>query len=260
MQGIKFVPSKEQVEFIKASYNNSDLTQREIAEKLKINPYTLNRVAKSLGLKKVRKNVWTSSKISWLKENYNLTYSQMQAELGFLDKETIRLKINELGLKRTTRYKPFKVDMSDKEFLNDLKNPTLSAPDIVSKYKDKYGIGVSRIHQLRKKLRIKLQLDYIHHESTSEAKVREILESFDIAFVQEKRIGRYHIDFYLGFHVCLEVQGKYWHTKFSRVLRDIRKRKFLESKGYTVVYIWDDKIDKARGIIESTLRGMGLPI
>ena len=124
-------------------------------------------MAKSLGLEKVRKSVWSSEKIMWLKSNYNLTYKEMCEYLGF-NEETIRLKINELGLHRTTRYRPFKLDMSDTEFLSDLDNPTLTAPDIVEKYKDKYGVSESRIWQLRKQRRIKLQVDTIHRVSTSE--------------------------------------------------------------------------------------------
>lgn len=259
MQGVKYVPNEQDIKTIKDLYNNSDITQKEIAELLHINPYTLNKIAKTLGISKVRKDVWTSDKIAWLKENYNLSYKNMVDFLQF-NKETIRLKINSLGLNRTTKHRPFKVNMADEEFLSDLDNPTLSAPDIVNKYKDKYGIGESTIHRLRKRRGIKLQLDWINRESSSEAKVREILDRLDLAYIREKPIGKYHIDFYLGFHLCLEVQGRYWHSKFSRILRDIRKRKFLESKGYTVLYVWDDKLDEAENIIKVALKGRGLPI
>ena len=259
MQGIKFVPTDEQIATIKGLYNSPDITQKEIADLLGVNHYTLNRIAKDLGLAKTRKSVWTSDKIAWLKENYNLTYKEMVEHLQF-DNETIRLKINELGLKRTTVYRPFKLDMEDQEFLSDLDNPTLTAPDIVEKYKDKYGVGESRIHQLRKERKINLQVDSIHRSSTSELKVQSILEELDVAYIQEKKIGKYHIDFYLGFKLCLEVQGRYWHSQSRRVESDRRKKQFLESKGYKVIYVWDDELNLAKGIIIEALRNQGLPV
>lgn len=179
--------------------------------------------------------------------------------LGF-NEETIRLKINELGLHRTTRYRPFKLDMSDTEFLSDLDNPTLTAPDIVEKYKDKYGVSESRIWQLRKQRRIKLQVDTIHRVSTSESKVKEILDELDVAYIQEKAVGKYHIDFYLGFKLCLEVQGRYWHSKSERKATDIRKKDYLSRLGYKVVYVWDNELEKAKEIIKTALQEQGLPI
>ena len=259
MQGIKFVPTEEQIATITELYSSPDITQKEIADLLGINPYTLNRVAKNLGLTKTPKSVWTSDKIAWLKENYNLTYKEMVEYLQF-DDETIRLKINELGLKRTTVYRPFKLNMEDQEFLSDLDNPTLTAPDIVEKYRDKYGVGESRIHQLRKQRRIKLQVNTIDRSSTAETKVRGILEELDVAYIQEKKIGRYSIDFYLGFKMCLEVQGRYWHSQPHRVESDRRKKEFLESQGYRVIYVWDDELNLAKGIITKALQNQGLPI
>lgn len=259
MQGIKFVPTEEQIATIKELYNSPDITQKEIADLLGVNPYTLNRIAKDLGLVKTRKNVWTSEKIAWLKKNYNLTYREMVEHLQF-DNETIRLKINELGLKRTTVYRPFKLDMEDQEFLSDLDNPTLTASDIVEKYKDKYGVGESRIHQLRKQRKIKLQVNTIDRSSTAEIKVRSILEEIDVAYVQEKKIGKYSIDFYLGFKLCLEVQGRYWHSQSRRIESDHRKKQFLESKGYKVIYVWDDELHLAKGIITEALQNLGLPV
>lgn len=255
----KFIPNEEQIEFIKSAYRNSDFLQSDVAEALGVSHDTLRRVAKSLGLEKVRKSVWSSEKIMWLKSNYNLTYKEMCEYLGF-NEETIRLKINELGLHRTTRYRPFKLDMSDTEFLSDLDNPTLTAPDIVEKYKDKYGVSESRIWQLRKQRRIKLQVDTIHRVSTSESKVKEILDELDVAYIQEKAVGKYHIDFYLGFKLCLEVQGHYWHNKPERKATDIRKKDYLSRLGYKVVYIWDNELEKAKEIIKTALQEQGLPI
>lgn len=205
------------------------------------------------------KTKWTDEKLDWLKDNYNKTYKEMREHLGICE-ETIRVKLKELGIERTSRYRPFKLDMNDKEFLADLENPRLTAPDIVEKYKDKYGIGESRIHQLRRERDIKLQVNTLDRESSGEKQVREILDNLDIAYIREKMIGKYHIDFYLGFKGCIEVQGSYWHSREDRKFRDIRKKKYLKENGYEVLYIWDNEMDKAEENILKFVKELGLPV
>lgn len=205
------------------------------------------------------KSKFTPEKEIWLKANYNKTYSEMSEHLGICE-ETIRTKINDLGLIRTSRYRPYKLNMSDEEFLADLDNPRLTAPDIVDKYKDKYGIGESRIHQLRKEKGIKLQINTLAREGSGERAIREILDKLDVAYIKEKSIGKYHIDFYLGHKACIEVQGSYWHTRKERKLRDIKKRKYLRELGYKVLVIWDTKLDTAEDYILEFAKELGLPV
>jgi very-short-patch-repair endonuclease len=150
--------------------------------------------------------------------------------------------------------------MNDKEFLDDLDNPKLTAPDIVAKYEYKYGIGVSRIHQLRKERNIKIQVNTLDRESSAEKLVREILDKLDLAYIKEKPIGKYHIDFYLGFRACIEVQGAYWHNKPSRREQDARKLKYLSEHGYRVLYIWEDMMDEAENNILQFVLELGLPV
>lgn len=251
--------TEEQIQYVKEQYNNPYITVLEIAENLGINPSTLNRYTREWGIRKVVKTKWTPKKIEWLKKNYNKTYKEMLDYLNICE-EVIRLKINELGLKRTTKYRPFKIDMKNKEFLSDLDNPRLTAPDIVEKYKDIYGIGESRIHQLRKERGIKLQINTLATESGAEKIVREILEDLDLAYISEKRIGKYSIDFYLGFKLCIEVQGDYWHKLPRRIKSDKRKKEYLESKGYKILYLWESELDKAREDIFEFVKIQGLPI
>ena len=198
---------------------------------------------------------WNEEKIGWLKINYNKSYKELCKYLEIGD-ETIRLKIKELGLERTTKYRPFKLNMEDQEFLSDLDNPRLTAPDIVSKYKNSYGISESRIWQLRKKRGIKLQVNTLSRESIAESRVRKVLDELDLAYIKEKHIGKYHIDFYLGQHLCIEVQGNYWHSKPKRILTDKRKKDFLENLGYKILYINESDIPKSREkILEFTKLG-----
>jgi very-short-patch-repair endonuclease len=250
--------SSEQLNFLKEQYPKLELTLEEIAENLSVSVETVRRRAKKLGLERPKFKIYGDN-LEWLKSNYNKTYSEMSSYLN-VNEETIRVTLKRLGLKRTTKYRPFKIDMNDREFLADLENPRLTAPDIVEKYKDKYGIGESRIHQLRRERDIKLQVNTLDRESSGEKQVREILDNLDIAYIKEKRIGKFHIDFYLGFKGCIEVQGSYWHSREDRKSRDIRKKKYLEGKDYKVLYIWDNEMDKAEESILKFVKELGLPV
>lgn len=251
--------TKEQEAYIREEYLKGEMTVAEIAKEVGVNPSTLSRKANRMGLRKTRKTKWKQSDIDWLKDNYNLNYKVLNKHLQ-MDNETIRLKILELGLERDSKYRPFKIDMTDAEFLSDLDNPRLSAPDIVQKYKDKYGIGESRIHQLRKESGLKLQINTLERTSSAEAKVMEILDELDIVYNKEKRVGRYSIDLYLGMKICIEVQGEYWHNKPDRKATDERKRKYLEKRGYRILYLWENQLENAKEDIVRYLKNLGLPI
>jgi very-short-patch-repair endonuclease/Zn-dependent peptidase ImmA (M78 family) len=251
--------TKEQEQFVRNEYQKGEMTVEEIAEKLGVDDDTLRRKAKKMGIRKARKSIWNKENESWLKSNYNLPYKELKNYLGMND-ETIRLKLLEFGVTRDTIYKSGKIDMNDAEFIADVKNPTLTAPDLVRKYKDKYGFGEARIHQLRRKWGIKLQLNTIRRESSAEKAVREVLDKLDLVYFKEKPVGKYHLDFYLGQRVCIEVQGIYWHNLPKVKKSDERKKKFLEKKGYEILYIWENELENAERMILDYLKEKGFPL
>lgn len=250
--------TQEQIDYAKKQYQNPNITQVQIAKELGINPSTLNRYAKKWGIKKVLKSKWTSEMIAWLKVNYNKPYAELESHLS-LDGETIRMKLKELNITRTSKYRPFKINPNDTKFWEDIDSPRLTAPEIVEKYKQ-YDISVSTVHMYRRKRGIKLQVNTIQSESSSERAVREILEELDLAYIKEKKIDKYSIDFYLGFKACIEVQGSYWHNKPKRKEADKRKLNKLNSLGYKVLYIWDNELDTAKEKILEFTKILGLPI
>ena len=76
-----------------------------------------------------------------------------------------------------------------------------------------------------------------------EKTVRLALETINIKFIQEAKIGRYSVDFLLSNHrIALEVDGTYWHQDLAR---DTRKTKFLNSHGWRVIRISDVEIKNA---------------
>lgn len=245
-------------DYIVEQYNSPNITQAKIAKNIGVDPSTLTRFANSLGLVKTVKTKMTEEHKEWLKDNYHLTYSEMSNHVKCCP-EVIRTTLISMGIVRKAPYRPFKLDMSDKEFLKDLDDPRLCAPDIVRKYKDKYGIGDSRIHQLRKQRGIKLQINTMGRESVLERRVREILEKLDIPFTKEKRFGKYSVDFYLGYKISLEVQGDYWHSIPERIKTDRRKKAYLESLGHTVLVIWEKDVSSAEEYLLTTLKKLGFP-
>lgn len=247
-------------DYIVSQYGNTDVTCTQIAQVVGVDVSTLTRYAREeWGLKKSVKQKMTSDKVGWLKENYNLPYKELREYTGCCD-EVIRQTLIRLGIKRTTKYRPFKVDMNDEEFIADLKDPRLTSVDIEEKYAEKYAIGQSRIQQLRKKLGIRVQLDFKSHISSAEKAVMLVLDELDLAYICEKKIGRFHIDFYLGKHICIEVQGKYWHSLPARKIRDSRKKKFLEDSGYKVIYVKEEDLGTAKEDIQTNLVKLGFPI
>jgi very-short-patch-repair endonuclease/transposase-like protein len=246
-------------DFIISEYKKGTMSNKEIFKEIGVSSTTFYNWIKSWGLTDVEDN-WTKKEIEWLKNNYLKPYEEM---VKHLDKcsEAIRIKIQELELDRSNHNNFYKkIDPEDEEWWNDIDNPRLTAPEIVEKYKNKYDIGESSIHKYRKRRQIKLQIDSINKESKAEKQVRKIIEKLDLAYIQEKQIGPYHIDFYLGLKLCIEVQGDYWHSKNDRKESDKRKRKYLYKRNYKILYIWESEINEGKEKILQFVKESGFPI
>lgn len=83
-------------------------------------------------------------------------------------------------------------------------------------------------------------------ETSIEKKTREALEKNKIDFIQENKIGRYSIDFFLPkYNLCLEVDGSYWHRDPTK---DIKRDSFLTKKGFHVLRIGEIEINSAKDL------------
>ena len=245
-------------DFIIDQYKKSELTQAEIAQIICVSPETLSRYTKNLGITKKRKSVWTVEKEDWLLHNYNLPYKKLKEHLH-LDGETIRLKLLQLGIRRNRKSKPLKLNRDDAELMSDIANPYMTAPEIVEKYRDKYNFKDSAVHHFRKTMRIIALTPSINVSSSLERKVKKALETFDLPFDLEYKLGRYSFDFHLGFGILIEVQG-FHHNSSEQIKIDARKKAYAESLGYVVVYIKECDIDEADKIIYDLLRDLGFPV
>ena len=105
--------------------------------------------------------------------------------------------------------------------------------------------------------------------SSIELLVYSWLEEDGVKFKKEKAIGRCHADIFLEPDILLELQGCYFHrcTKckpnqtgadLAIRLKDAKRFLFFQSKGYTVIEIWEHDIvknpDKVRAILRKLYR------
>lgn len=57
----------------------------------------------------------------------------------------------------------------------------------------------------------------------------QILDSLDLEYISEYRLGPYLFDFYIPNHnVLIEVQGEYWHNIHKNIKNDLSKKSYVE--------------------------------
>jgi G:T-mismatch repair DNA endonuclease (very short patch repair protein) len=100
----------------------------------------------------------------------------------------------------------------------------------------------------------------IKYVSSQEIRIQAILNQLDIEYTANGFLYAYNWDLIFKNKIIIEIQGDFWHGnpkfyKESDVLlqglsvkdvwdKDKKKRKAVESKGYSVYYIWENDINK----------------
>lgn len=164
--------------------------------------------------------------------------------------ETIEKKISELGLINSYRFwaGSIKSQMPDnEEFYSDISNPALSHSFLGRKY----NVNAGTISKWRKNLfgSFKLMKDTHLCKSTAEMDFEDILSEMSLSYIYQVKIGKWSIDYDLGFHLLVEIQGEYWHTSNPKVInKDARKRNELTNEGYTVLEIWDYELKNKEAV------------
>lgn len=73
-------------------------------------------------------------------------------------------------------------------------------------------------------------------KSSLELIVKNELDMLNIDYIEQKRLGKYLVDFYLpSANVVIEADGDYWHNRPERKQKDIKKDQYLISRGYKVL-------------------------
>jgi len=141
------------------------------------------------------------------------------------------------------RYTKTKIAPSDlPAYEADLKNPKLShaklafkwrvTPEAIGSARKRRGLGVWRTN----------------HNTILELRVQGVLDGLDIAYLKQKRIGRWSIDFYLGHGICVDAHGQWAHNKPEVQERDKRKRQELLAAGYKYLAIYEQEFTHPNSI------------
>jgi very-short-patch-repair endonuclease len=100
--------------------------------------------------------------------------------------------------------------------------------------------------------------------SKLETKITDCLDKLNISYISQFRLGRKIYDIrILNTDIIIEVNGDFWHGNpnfykdddiihhpFKHVtakelwIKDEKKKEIAESKGFNIIYIWEDEINK----------------
>lgn len=161
------------------------------------------------------------------------TCAQIAHELGFSE-TTVSDVIRYLKLR--PRHKATKIPYEKQtEYEIDLKNPCYShaylgskwglTPEAIGASRKRRGLGVWRTNQ----------------NTLLERKIAECLEELDIAYIMQKRIKQWSIDFYLGHKICIDVHGQWAHAQ--SYVRDQRKKQWLQTNRFYYLAVTEPELN-----------------
>lgn len=73
----------------------------------------------------------------------------------------------------------------------------------------------------------------------------EALDSLNIKYKRQKRIGRWYADIYIfNDNLIVECNGDYWHSLPNRIKRDKEFAEYCKEKNIRIIFIWESEIKK----------------
>lgn len=188
----------------------------------------------------------TEEQVEWLKRNHDLKLKEIEQGMG-ISGETVYKLLKALGIKRERHYKRYLPN--DEEAMKDLLNPYMSHVKIA----EKYGVHETTVGHRRKELGVGVRRNMA--PTRLEEAIEKILEELDYAYVPQKMINQWSIDFYMGQKTCIDVHGEWAHTRKGMPERDKRKREELESLGYRYLVIHERELEQAKDMIDVFMKG-----
>lgn len=188
--------------------------------------------------------------VDWFKNNLHLKWVDVCKGTGISD-ETARRLLKALGIKRERHWKRYLPN--DEEAMADLLNPYMSHVKIA----EKYGVHETTVGHRRKELGVGVRRNMA--PTRLEEAIEQLLVELDYAYVPQKMINQWSIDFYMGQKTCIDVHGEWAHTRKGMPERDNRKRKELEAMGYRYLVIHESELDQAKQAIEAFMHS-GFPL
>ena len=192
-------------------------------------------------------NKMTIEQVDFVKENFSTMKMKDICEQAGICDETFYRLLKALELKRERMWY-HKIPKTE-EALNILKDPYISHV----KAAEIFGVSESAVGHLRKSLNVSVRRNF--SMNLIEEKVSKILDELDYAYIYEKRIAQWSIDFYLGQKTCIDVHGVWSHSFEKQKERDLRKEFFLKENGYKYLIIYESELINAKQKIEEFLIG-----
>lgn len=109
--------------------------------------------------------------------------------------------------------------------------------------------GKERLKQMSKETSERIASGKISCFDTSiELKVEEDLKFYNIKYIKQKIISNGKRNFVLDFYIpslklVIECNGDYWHNLLERKQRDKELKKYVESTGRKIIFIWEHEIN-----------------
>jgi len=218
-------------------FNSKSYSIQDISYIMDISPSTVTKKARSLNLpSKTASEYITMGDKSILPVLYKTLSIQEICKLRRQSEFTIKHKLWLLNLSTEVPISPRRKEMpNDMDFIKDYINPYISHASMESKY----NIKAQKIGSWRRKdfgpMFLATKTICFNYNTSYEKNTQMILDKLDIAFNQQKQIGKYKVDFYLGNKKVIECNGSYYHNDN----KDNAKRKYLKSNGYDVLILND---------------------
>ncbi|EMI09267.1 MULTISPECIES: DUF559 domain-containing protein [Anoxybacillus] len=179
--------------------------------------------------------------VDYIVQNSNKKLTEISRETR-LDPRRIGEIIKLLGIQRQRHWKVYLPKTEEVE--RELRNPYLSHVEIAKKY----GVTDTCVAKRRKELGVKVRRK--NFDTQIEQQVEQILEQLDLAYIKQKRIDKWSIDFYLGRKHCIDVHGEWAHSTKKVQDRDVRKREYLSKKGYRYLVIYEKELQNIEHVTE----------
>jgi very-short-patch-repair endonuclease len=179
--------------------------------------------------------------IDYIVKNSDRKMKEVGDEIG-IDFRRVGEIINLLGIERVRHKKVYLPQTEAVE--KELRNPYLTHVEIAAKY----GVTDTCVAKRRKELDVKVRKR--NFDTLIEQQVEKLLIDMDLAYLKQKRIDRWSIDFYLGKKHCIDVHGEWSHSIKKVKERDRRKEIFMSENDYKYLTIHEKELENINGVIE----------
>lgn len=179
--------------------------------------------------------------IDYIVENFNRKLHEVGEETG-IDPRRVGEIIKLLGIKRERHRKIYLPQTEEVE--KELRNPYLTHVEIAVKY----GVTDTCVAKRRKELNVKVRKR--NYDTLIERQVENLLLDMDLAYIKQKRIDRWSIDFYLGKKHCIDVHGEWSHSIKKVKERDERKQIYMSENGYKYLIIHERELKNLNGVVK----------